>query len=339
MPEMQRNSQQTLAGLLMGIPVVHILATAVELGVFDHLAERARTAGDIARDAGTQPDATYRLLRALSSLGALREEANGEFSLTEMGELLRSDVPASFAPLARFVGSKWGAMVFTDLEHSVATGEGAFRRQHGESLFEWLTKNPEEQALFSRAMSTFSGIEAECILAAYDFTNYKHVVDVGGGHGLLLQSILLATPKARGTLFDLPAVARRGKQTFQQAELARRCEFVGGDFFEVVPEGGDLYLLKHVLHDWDDQRAALILRNVARAMAPGATLLIAEQGITPPAVASPGKLMDIVMLALLEGRERTPEELKALCEQAGLRFAGERRTTGPIALFRATKDG
>ncbi len=337
MPELQPNPQQMLAGLLMGIPVVHVLATAVELGVFDRLAEQPTSAQAVARASGAEPDATYRLMRALSSLGALREERDGVFAMTEMGELLRSDAPASFAPLARFVGSRWGAAVFTDLKHSVLTGEGAFRLQHGQSLFEWLAGEPEQQALFARAMSTFSGIEAECILAAYDFSGYRHIVDVGGGCGQLLQSILRATPGARGTLFDVPAVAEQGKQDFLQADLVARCEFVGGDFFEAVPEGGDLYVLKHVLHDWNDQRAALIVQNVARAMAPGATLLVAEQGIAAAAVPSPGKLMDIVMLALLEGRERTPQELKSLCERAGLRFAGERRTNGPITLFRAIK--
>ena len=339
MSEVARNqagvsAQQALMGMLLGIPVAHAIAAAAELGIFSRLAAGVQTAKELAEQVGTLPDPTYRLLRALSSLGVIEEAADNTFSLSEMGRWLLPNVPGSFDSLARMNGSSWGSAPFSELAHSLKTGESAFKKCHGKGMFEWLSQFPEREELFGNAMSTFSGMEVELVLAAYDFGNAGTVVDVGGGHGMLLSRILETVPASRGVLFDLPRVVERAKNGWFSPELSRRCEVLAGDFFERVPGGGDLYVLKHILHDWDDARALRILENVRDAMKPGVRLLVIEQGLAPPGVASPGKLMDLIMLALLEGgRERRADEHAHLFAKAGLTFEREITTPGPIRLF------
>jgi hypothetical protein len=323
--------------LLMGNYTLQMLATAVRMGVFDALATQPASAAKVAERAGTLPDPTYRLMRALTMLGALNELPERRFALGPLGQLLRSDAPCSFAPLTLNNAAPWGAEVSWTLLHSMKTGQSGFRRCHGKDMFEWLAEHPEEERWFSEGMSTFSGVEIGCILASYDFATHRRIVDVGGAHGALLGAILDAHPHAVGTLFDKPSVIERAAALPAQAGRGERCTLVAGDFFASVPADGDLYLLKHILHDWDDARALRILQSVSAAMAPGASLLVAEQGIAPPGVPNPGKLLDIVMLSLLDGRERTADEFAALMEQAGLRFERAIPTPGPITLFLGVK--
>ncbi|MFZ5893550.1 MAG: methyltransferase [Myxococcota bacterium] len=325
---------QALMGMLLGVPVAHAIAAAAELGIFALLEAGPLDAAEIAKRASTLEDPTYRLLRGLSALGLFVEHNGRAFSLTEMGKCMLPSRPGSFDALARMNGSDWGSAPFAQFVHCLKTGESAFRRHHGEGLFAHISRYPEREQLFGNAMSTFSGMEIELVLGAYDFNNAGTIVDIGGGHGMLLSRILERAPGARGVLFDLSKVVERAKATWLGSALSRRCEAVAGDFFERVPPGGDLYVLKHILHDWDDDRAVTILKNVASAMKPGARLLIIEQGLAPPGVPSPGKIMDIVMLALVEGgRERGADEQSALFQRAGLRFEREISTPGPITLF------
>ena len=258
--------QQILMNYLLGIPVNQMIATAAELGIPAQLGSGPRSAAEIARAIGTEPDATYRLMRGLSALGIFEERPRQEFALTPVGECLLPERPGSFHALARMNASSWMAPVYGQLGHAVRTRESAFRKHHGKGMFEWLGEHAAEQELFGQAMSTFSGMEVELVLGAYDFSRARHVVDVGGGHGLLLARILGAAPEARGTLFDQPDVAKQAKAVLGNAGLASRCEVVGGDFFARVPASGDLYVLKHILHDWDDDRAGRILQSVAAAM-------------------------------------------------------------------------
>jgi len=327
-----------LMSLLMGNYTLQMLATAVRMGIFDRLSDHPVAADDLAHQAGTRADPTYRLMRALTVLGALVELPERRFTLGAMGRLLRKDAPCSFAPLTLNNAAPWGAEVSWTLLHSMKTGESGFQQRFGKSLFEWLSEHPEDERLFSEGMSTFSGIEIGGILASYDFSPHSSVVDVGGAHGKLLEALLEAQPQLTGTLFDLPSVIERAATLGLADRVARRCTLVGGSFFESVPAGADLYLLKHVLHDWDDERALLILRNIELAMPRGARLLIAEQGIAPPGVPNPGKLLDVVMLSLLEGgRERTADEFAALLSQVGLEFERAIPTPAPITLFVAIK--
>jgi len=326
--------QQTLMTMLLGIPVVHAIAAASELGIFARLRGGPLAAAELAKAAGALEDPTHRLLRALSSVGVLVEHADRKFSLTPVGQCLLPGTPGSFDALARMNGSVWGSAPFAEYRHSLMTGESGFRKHHGHGLFDWLSQHPDAEQLFGNAMSTFSGMEVELVLGAYDFAKASCVVDIGGGHGLLLSRILETVPEARGVLFDSPKVIERVKPQWLETALSRRCELVAGDFFEQVPTGGDLYLLKHILHDWDDPNAERILKSVRLAMKPGARVLVIEQGLGPPGVPSPGKLLDIVMLALTEGgRERGAHDQQKLFERAGLRFEREIATPGPISLF------
>ena len=331
--------QQIMMNYLLGIPICYMIGAAAQIGIPSLLADGARTAEQVAQVTGTAAEATYRLMRALSALGILSEDGERRFALTAIGQCLLPGTPGSFDALAKMNIVPWMARAHGEILHALKTGQSAFSKAHGKSLFVWLSEHPSEQELFGDAMSTFSGMEAELVLAAYDFSRARHIVDVGGGHGLLLSRILAGAPAVRGTLFDRPEVAERAKSSFIDAGLRARCDVVGGDFFEQTPPGGDLYLLKHILHDWDDARAVELLTSVASVMRPGARLLVIEQGIAPPGVPNPGKIMDVIMLMLVEGgRERTAGQHAALFEQAGLRFEREITTPGPIRLFEGVRD-
>jgi hypothetical protein len=325
-------------GLLMGNYTLQMLATAVRMGVFDQLSEHATSAHTVAEHAGTLPDPTYRLMRALTVLGALFELPERRFTLGPLGRLLRKDAPCSFAPLALSNAAPWAAEVSWTLLHSMKTGESGFRSRYGKRMFEWLGEHPEDERLFSESMSTFSGLEIGSILSSYDFVQHASVVDVGGAHGDLLEALLRAQTHMSGTLFDTPSVIERAATLTRAEGLAGRWSLAGGDFFESVPPGKDLYVLKHILHDWDDEQALRILRNIEIAMPRDGRLLIAEQGIAPPGVPNPGKLLDVVMLSLLEsGRERSAEDFAALMARAGLELERAIPTPGPITLFVGAK--
>jgi hypothetical protein len=325
-------------GLLMGNYTLQMLATAVRMGVFDQLSEQATPAHSVAEHAGTLPEPTYRLMRALTVIGALVELPERRFTLGPLGKLLRKDAPCSFAPLALSNAAPWAAEVSWTLLHSMKTGESGFRSRFGKSMFEWFNEHPDDERLFSESMSTFSGVEIGSILTSYDFSRHASVVDVGGAHGDLLEAILRAHTHMTGTLFDVPSVIARATTLARAEGFDQRWSLVAGDFFESVPSGKDLYILKHILHDWDDEQALRILRNVESAMPRGGQLLIAEQGIAPPGVPNPGKLLDVVMLSLLEnGRERSAEEFATLLARAGLELERAVPTPGPITLFVGTK--
>jgi hypothetical protein len=323
-----------LMGLLMGNYTLQMLATAVRMGVFDQLSDQPTLAQSVAEHAGTLPEPTYRLMRALTVIGGLVELPERRFTLGPLGKLLRKDAPCSFAPLALSNAAPWAAEVSWTLLHSMKTGESGFRSRFGKSMFEWLSEHPDDERLFSESMSTFSGVEIGSILSSYDFSRHSSVVDVGGAHGALLEALLQAQTHLTGTLFDIPSVIERAAAIARPEGLERRWSLVGGDFFESVPVGKDLYILKHILHDWDDERALGILRSIESAMPRGGRLIIAEQGIAPPGVPNPGKLLDVVMLSLLEnGRERSAEDFATLMSQAGLELERVIPTPGPITLF------
>lgn len=330
-------AEAQLMSIVMGNYTLQMLATAVRMGVFDQLSEQPTEALRLAEHAGTLPEPTYRLMRALTVIGALIELPGRRFTLGPLGKLLRKDAPCSFAPLTLSNAAPWAAEVSWTLLHSMKTGESGFRTRFGKSMFEWLNEHPDDERLFSESMSTFSGLEIGSILTSYDFSRHSSVVDVGGAHGDLLEALLRAQTHLTGTLFDAPSVIERAA-TIARPGLEQRWSLVGGDFFASVPSGKDLYVLKHILHDWDDDGALGILRVVENAMPRGARLLIAEQGIAPPGVPNPGKLLDVVMLSLLEcGRERSAEDFAALMSRAGIELESTMPTPGPITLFLGVK--
>ena len=240
--------------MVTGYYVSRAIYVAAKLGIADLLADGARGHDELAEATGTQADSLRRVLRLLASAGVFTEEKDGKFALTPIGACLRSRVPGSMRAAALLFGSitqqAWG-----DLLHGVETGGPAFRRAFGMEPFDYMAAHPDEAANFHAAMANFTRHIATEVAAAYDFSPFRRVVDVGGGNGALLAGILGANPTLTGIVFDLPDVAARASEQMRELGLADRCEIVGGDFLEQVPGGGDAYLLKHVIHDWNDERA------------------------------------------------------------------------------------
>jgi hypothetical protein len=303
--------------------VSRAIHVAAKLGIADLLAAGARGHDELARATSTDPDSLRRVLRLLAGAGVFTEEEDGKFALTPIGACLRSGVPGSMRAATLLFGGitqqAWG-----DLLHSVETGEPAFRRVFGMDSFDYLAEHPDEAANFDAAMAGFTKRIATAVAEAYDFSPFHRIVDIGGGNGLLLAGILTAYPALAGIIFDLPHVAARAEEQIRELDLADRCEIVGGDFFKEVPSGGDAYLLKHVIHDWNDDRATEILRNCRRAMGAEATLLIVE-GVYPSRIdqseeSRGAAANDVNMLVCTGGRQRSEAEFRGLFDAAGFRL-------------------
>jgi hypothetical protein len=313
--------RRTLGRMIAGYNTTQLIYVAARLGLADLLAEGPRPSEELARTVGANAAALRRLLRALVEIGVLLEGEDGRFSLTPLGEHLRQAAPGSLWAAAICAGDTfyraWG-----DLLESVRTGETAFERVFGAPMFDYLGRQPELGEIFGRYMTGVSADIAAAVAATHDFSPFRTIVDVGGGHGTLLAAILKANPHAAGILFDLAPVVASARRTLEAQGVSDRCEPVAGDFFEAVPEGGDAYLLKWILHDWDDEQAIRILRNCRRAMGEEARLLIIET-VMPERMTqgSAGACLDMHMLALTGGWERTESEYRALLARAGLQLS------------------
>jgi len=304
---------------------------AAELGVADQLAAGERPVEELAEACGAEPDGLFRLLRGLASLGIFQETAPRQFALTPLAEVLRSDHPHSMRMVARMLGEEH-YLGWADLLHSVRSGEGSFRHRYGMSVFEWYQQNSVRGAIFDGAMGDHSRAQIDALLAAYDCSGITHLVDVGGGRGLLLK-VLAAYTALGGTVFDQPQVVA---PVVVPPELAGRLSVQGGDFFAAVPAGADAYLLKHINHDWGDDACLRILEPIRAAMAPGARVLLVEQVIPPGNAPFPGKLLDLNMLVMAEGgRERTPAEYASLLGKAGLSLQRIVSTPSPVSVVEA----
>jgi hypothetical protein len=253
-------------------------------------------------------------------LALFHEEPGQRFTLTELGRPLRTDAPDSVAGWAVLIGRPYYRDAWSHLVESVRTGKNAFRLAYGMDVWEYRAQHPEEAAIFDAAMASSSQLVIDSLLAAYDFGRFETIVDVGGGNGALLAALLAEYPKLRGVLFDQPHVV-------EGVDLGPRCEVVGGDFFEAVPDGGDAYVLKWILHDWEDEQSTAILRTIRRT---GGTVLVIERLLGPPNEDPVAKLSDINMLVGPGGRERTMEEFAALFDAAGYRLADSTSTTSGV---------
>lgn len=315
-------SSVALRRLVNGYQITQAIHVATTLGIADLLADGPRSSDELARATGAHPGALYRLLRALAGAGVFREEDGHRFSLTDLGDCLRSDAPDSLAGWTAFVGEPYHWQVWGDLLHSVQTGETAFHHVHGMDPWTYRARHPERSARFDRAMASLSRQVAAAVLAAYDFGRFGTVVDIAGGSGTFLAAILARHATMRGVLFDLPHVVAGAGPILAGAGVAGRCTVVEGSFFEAVPPGGDAYVLKAILHDWDDEDCVRILQTCRTAMTGGASLLAVERELGLPNESPDGKFSDLNMLAATGGRERTPEEYGALFATAGFRFVG-----------------
>jgi len=310
------------------------ITAAADLKVADAMAAGPLSVEALARDVGADPDALDRLMRALVSRVVFAQRRDGRYRLNALAETLRSDTPVSLAGAARFYGSRLHREDLSMLTASVQTGESGFEKLRGMDFWEFLATTPELAELFNQAMTSLSKMSAPVIAAAYDFTPFRTVVDVGGGQGRLLAAILDVAPGARGVLFDLPDVVAEAPALLRQLGVGGRVDIVGGSFFDSAPEG-DVYVLKHVIHDWGDDDAVSILRNI-RSAAPGdALILLAEIVIPQHHRENLGKLLDLEMLIGGEARERTAEQYRRLLDRAGLRMTRILPTAGPHSLIEA----
>jgi O-methyltransferase domain len=293
---------------------LHLVA---ELGIADQLSDGARTVQELAAATGAHPDALARCLRALASVGVFAEDRTGAYSNTPLSATLRQDAPVSLRGMAKLAGLP-GVLRGWDAFTDAVRGDGArtaWELAHGIPLFEYLAANPADAAVFQEGMTAFSAIEAQAAADAYDFSSIDTLVDVGGGHGLLLATILAANPCLSGALFELPFVLHGARELLAEHGVADRCATIAGDFFEAVP-AADAHILKNIVHDWDDERALAILRNCRAATHDRGRVLIVQEALPPGNTPSFGKLLDLQML-VIGGRERTEAEYRALLHDAG----------------------
>lgn len=301
--------------------VSSLLHVAAELKLADFLAEKPCTAGELSQLTATHARSLYRVMRALASLGIFTEDAAHRFSLTALGEALRTDAPGSaWASVLTLAGPLFTRSL-GDLLYSVQTGKPAFDKNFGMNVFDWFASHRQEASLFSETMVGFHGPEPSAIAAAYDFSGFETILDVGGATGNLLATLLVRHAKPRGILFDMPHVVRDAPALIQARGLADRIAIEAGSFFERVPAGADVYLLSHIIHDWSEEQCLTILGNCRRAMKPGARLLIIESVLPEGDAPHPGKMLDIVMLSMPGGEERNEHEYRALLNKAGFRLA------------------
>ncbi|MDQ2636709.1 MAG: acetylserotonin O-methyltransferase [Actinomycetota bacterium] len=322
--------------MAMGAWTTQTMYVAAKLGVADQLANGPARAAHVAERVGAQPDALYRLMRALAAKGLLDHRGDDTFALTKVGQALRSDVPDSMRGMVLFIGHQarwddWGSLL-----HSVQTGEPSAEKLRGMPYFEYLDTDPDLAKVFNDAMTATSGMTNEIALSRYDFSQFKLIVDVGGGHGRLLSMILVRAPHARGVVYDLPSVVTDAETTFKAAGVADRCTAQGGSFLQNVPDGGDAYVLKNIIHDWDDASSLTILRNIRTAIASGGKLVLFEMVLPERATAFVGFQLDLEMLVTVGGKERTRAEYADLLRRAGFRLDRVIDTATPLSILEAS---
>jgi ubiquinone/menaquinone biosynthesis C-methylase UbiE len=322
--------------MITGYWLSQAIYAAAHFGIADLLKDGRCPIDDLAQKTSTNPDALYRLLRALASAGIFAEGPPRQFSLTPLAEPLQSDAPHSKRALALMSGDEQ-FRAWTEIIYSIQTGKKAFDKVFGQPIFDYLAEHHDKAKVFDAAMVGIHGRESAAVQSAYDFSGIQTIVDIGGGNGSQLIALLKANPTMRGTLFDLPHVIERAKPNFAAAGLTDRCELIAGSFFDSVPAGADAYFMRHIIHDWDDERLLTILRNCHRAMPAHARLLVVESVIPPGNEPFAGKFLDLVMLMIPGGKERTAEEYKTLFAEAGFQLNRIVPTDSEVSVIEAAK--
>ncbi len=326
-----------MLNLTIGHWVARLIHIAARLKLADLLNDGPRTADQLAAATDMQAPALYRVLRALASVGVFAETKGGRFKLTPLAATLQTGVPGSMRGWALMINEKYTWDAWEELLHGVKTGENPFRKAHGVPIFEYLEKHPADLADFGESMTSLSGAENPAIAAAYKFSKGT-LVDVGGGHGSLLATVLKANPKLKGVLFDQASVIARAlkDQHVTAKGVAKRCTLEAGSFFEAVPTGGDAYIMKYILHDWNDEECVKILSNCRAAMNAKGRVLVVDNVIPPGNDPNWGKLLDIQML-IIGGRERTKKEFAAMFAQAGLKMTRVVSTRSPLSIVEGVR--
>lgn len=326
---------QILFDHLLGAVKAQALGVAAEVGIADALGDEARSAAWVAQCTGSDAGAIYRLLRMLAGLGIFRQLPDGTFANSQASALLRSGAPMPLRDTARWLLGPAAWKALGGLLGSVRTGRPAFAEVHGKSPFDYVRENPEAGKVFHAMFTGFNKLMTPALAGAWDFSGVRQVADIGGGHGSMLTAILERNPGVTGILFDRPEVVFEAKQHIEAAGVTERIQLVGGDFFDAVPSGADAYLLKYVLHDWQDQDAVRILRNCRRALAAEGRILIIEQVLSDGPEGNFGRIEDIEMLAMTGGKERTDAEWRELLESASLRVGRLVPTPSPYSIIEA----
>jgi len=320
--------------MLNGHAVAQALSVAARLQIADLVADSPLGAVELAARTGTHAPSLYRLLRTLASFGVFREDEQGRFSLTPLAACLRKDVDDSQWAFAMLAGQEffraWG-----DLMYSVQTGECAFKKTFGKPIFDYLGEHPDKARIFDAAMTSVHGRESAAMLDAYDLSGVGTFIDIGGGNGKTLISVLKRYPSMKGVLFDLAHVVDAAQGNVRAAGLDARVRTVGGSFFEEVPAGGDVYLLRHIIHDWYDEQSTQILANCRKAMRDDARLLVVESVILPGNEPAVGKMLDLAMMVLPGGMERTQKQYRELFAGAGLRLERIVPTAADVSVIEA----
>jgi len=327
-----------MLNLTIGHWIARLVHVAAKLKLADLLKDGPRTVQHLAEATGVQTSALYRALRALASAGVFAETTGGRFKLTPLAATLQSDVPGSLHAWALMINERYHWDSWLELLHGIKSSEVPFIKAHGVLAFEYLDKHPEDLAIFGASMTSLSVTENPAVAAAYKFSGFGTLVDVGGGHGSLLATILKANPKLRGVLFDQPSVIERAQkdQHVTAQGIAERCTLESGSFFESVPAGGDAYIMKYVLHDWNDEQCVKILGNCRAAMNAKGRVLVVDNVIPPGNDPNWGKLLDIQML-VIGGRERTKKEFAAMFTAAGLKLKRIVPTQCPLSIVEGTR--
>lgn len=337
----QQNSSATppphaqLIQMVTGHWISKVIYAAAKLGLADQLAVGPRSAAELAGPTRTHAPALHRLMRTLASLGVLTERDSQRFALTPLGEALKAGAPGSARASVLTLGSPVFVRAFEEIMHSLETGGTGFEKAMGMPVFNYLGQHPEEASLFSETMVGFHGAEPSAVAAAYDFSVFKTVIDVGGATGNMLAAILTRHAGPRGVLFDLPHVVGDAPALLRQRGVEDRVTIEAGDFFKTVPAGGDAYVLSHVIHDWSEEQCLTILGHCRKAMKPDGRLLIVEMVLPPGDTPHPGKILDMVMLTVPGGQERTEAEYTPLLRKAGFRVTRVVPTESAVSVVEA----
>lgn len=339
-PELNANApapMDLIFGACFGYVISACLNVVAKLGIADLIGAGAKDVDALAQQSGAHAGHLARVLRTLESAGIFRRTENGEYALTPAGQLLRSDVEGSAAETVEWTTDPLHFQVYGELLDTVKSGAITFDRVYQRPFFQWISQpeNGEEFAVFNNAMTSISQMCLPAFLEAYDFSQFKKIVDVGGGHGASLRAILKQNPQASGIVADMPSVVSETRVAIAADGLDDRCEAVECDFFASVPAGGDCYFMKHIVHDWSDAQALQLLRNVRAAVPADGRLVLAEAVLDDGAAPHPGKVLDIEMMSFVGGKERSEAEFRELLLQAGFRLVRVVPTKSILSLLEA----